>query len=63
MEKNINSRINARANAANRIKAFGYLSNRNIFETSFDINGTPIYSELYRYERFKNYNNHTVFYN
>lgn len=61
--KNINGRINHRANMVNKAKVFGLNFNGTIFENSFNNNEEPVYSELYRFERMGHHNNHKGLYN
>lgn len=62
--KNIHSRINTRANDANKEKAYGlYTPKEGRFYWSFHTIGDPRYEELYRFEPNGHHNNHSGFYN
>lgn len=52
MTKNIHTRINAKANHVNRIKAYGYyyFGERMVMTDTCDINGNPYHSDLYAYQ-------------
>lgn len=64
MQKNIHSRINARANDTNKAKCFGLNTPKEgVFYWSFNNQGNPRHEELYFFQRRPHYNEKGGFYN